>query len=106
MPKVTFIEYNGTEHKVSVEDGMTMMNAAVENFVPGIDGDCGGACACGTCHVIVDSEWIPKIPPSSKVEQSMLRLTPEVEEGSRLACQIEIGNELDGLVVRLPEFQM
>lgn len=106
MGKVTFIEHNGTAHEVELEYGQPLMQIAVDNMVPGIDADCGGECACGTCHVIVEPAWLGKTGPLSDDEQQMLDMTPEKAASSRLACQITASEELDGLVVRLPEFQM
>jgi len=106
MTKVVFVEHDGSEHAVDVENGTSLMQAAVNNLVPGIDADCGGECSCATCHVIVTEEWSAKVGGPSAPEASMLELTPERSPSSRLACQIEIKDELDGLRVRLPEFQM
>ena len=107
MGSITFIEHDGTEHVVDIEEGQTLMQTAVDNLVPGIDADCGGSCACGTCHVIVEPAWIAKTgAPSTDDEIQMLDLTPERAETSRLACQIQTSPDMDGMVVRLPEFQM
>lgn len=106
MTRVVFVEHDGCEHAVEVEDGVSLMQAAVNNLVPGIDADCGGECSCATCHVIVAEEWTDKVGKPGASEASMLELTPERTPSSRLACQIELRVELDGLVVRLPEFQM
>ena len=105
MPKITYIEHNGTEHVVDAEDGVSVMEAAVKNMVPGIDADCGGACACATCHVYVDEAWREKTGKPEAMEESMLDFAYEPNETSRLSCQIKISADLDGLVVRLPEFQ-
>jgi len=105
MPKITYIEQNGTEHAVDAEEGVSVMEAAVKNMVPGIDADCGGACACATCHVYVDDAWAGKIGKPEAMEESMLDFAYEPKENSRLSCQIKISAELDGLIVRLPEFQ-
>lgn len=106
MASITFVEHDGTEHVVDVEDGKSLMQTAMDNFVPGIDADCGGACACGTCHVIVDKAWIEKTGHASEEENLMLDMTPEKADTSRLSCQIQATEEMDGMVVRLPEFQM
>ncbi len=106
MPKITFIEFDGTEHQVEAPAGGSVMRAAIDNLVPGIDADCGGECSCATCHVIVDPAWADKVGEPSDMEESMLSLAPETSDTSRLSCQIEISDSLDGLVVRLPEFQM
>ena len=105
MAKITYIEHDGTEHVVDVKNGLTVMEGAVKNNSPGIDADCGGACACATCHVYVEPEWLERLGPQSDLEQSMLDFAEDVRPASRLACQIKITGELDGLVVRLPESQ-
>jgi 2Fe-2S ferredoxin len=105
MPKITYIEATGKEHVIDVAAGMTVMEGAVKHNVPGIDADCGGACACATCHVYVDPAWASKTGESSGMEQSMLDFANEVEPTSRLSCQIKVTAELDGLVVRLPKSQ-
>lgn len=105
MPKITYIEHNGKEHVIDVASGMTVMEGAVKHNVPGIDADCGGACACATCHVYVDAAWADKTGESSGMEQSMLDFANDVEPTSRLSCQIKVTEELDGLVVRLPSSQ-
>lgn len=106
MGSITFIEHDGTEHVAEIEEGKSLMQAALDNGVPGIDADCGGSCACGTCHVIVDPKWLSQTGSASEVELQMLDLTPEREETSRLSCQVELSESMDGMVVRLPEFQM
>ena len=105
MVKVTFTEHDGTVHEAEGQAGLTVMETAVKNNVPGIDADCGGACACATCHVYVDGDWAPKTGSPSPMEESMLDFASEREETSRLSCQIKLTAELDGLAVRLPEFQ-
>ena len=105
MPKITFIEFDGTAHEVDVPAGGSVMEAAVSNNVPGIDADCGGACACATCHVYVDQAWLDKTGDKSAMEESMLDFAENVEPNSRLSCQIKVSDALDGLVVRLPESQ-
>jgi 2Fe-2S ferredoxin len=106
MGHMTFIEHDGTQHEVEIEANKSLMQHAADNMVPGIDADCGGECACGTCHVIVDDEWFAKTGKITSSEQQMLEMTPDGAPTSRLACQIEITDALDGLMVRLPEFQM
>ncbi|WP_420194965.1 2Fe-2S iron-sulfur cluster-binding protein [Marinobacter sp. GH_1] len=106
MGQITFIEHNGTTHVVEIAEGQTLMQTAVDNGIPGIDADCGGACACGTCHVIVDQDWIQATGNINADEQGMLGLTPEKTDTSRLSCQVTVSEALDGLIVRLPEFQM
>ncbi|MGD9660391.1 MAG: 2Fe-2S iron-sulfur cluster-binding protein [Porticoccaceae bacterium] len=106
MPKIIFVSTDNEEHPVFVDSGISAMEAAVQNLVPGIDGDCGGAAACGTCHVYVDAPWLEKIGPANPgIEQEMLSLTDNAEENSRLSCQIVIDDELDGLVLRMPTHQ-
>ena len=107
MPKVTYIEFNGTPHEVEVPVGLSVMRGAVNNGVPGIDADCGGECACATCHVYIDPAWRERIgvPEAESMEESMLSFAAVREENSRLSCQITMTEELDGLVVRMPEGQ-
>ena len=106
MPTVTYITASGEEHIVDVPVGTSCMEGAVQNLVPGIDGDCGGAAACGTCHVYVDAAWADKAgTPDADLEKQMLELTDDAATNSRLACQIFITEELDGLVLRMPEGQ-
>ena len=105
MPKITFIEHSGAEHVVDADVGLSVMEAAVRNSVPGIDADCGGACACATCHVYVDAAWVEKTGKPEAMEESMLDFAHEPKENSRLSCQINMTADLDGLIVRLPEFQ-
>ncbi|MEM1397455.1 MAG: 2Fe-2S iron-sulfur cluster-binding protein [Pseudomonadota bacterium] len=105
MAKIIYIESNGSEHTVESAAGVSVMEAAVKNMVPGIDGDCGGACACATCHVYVDDAWIAKTGEKESMEESMLDFAYEPKENSRLSCQITITDDLDGLIVRLPEQQ-
>ena len=103
--KVTYIEHDGTEREVMVEEGINLMDAALDNMVPGIDGDCGGVCACATCHVRVDPDWANKLPAMEDTENAMLELADARDDRSRLACQIIAAPELDGLVVHTPEGQ-
>ncbi len=107
MPSVTYIEFNGTEHRVEVPLGTSVMRGAVDNNVPGIDADCGGECACATCHVYVEGEWLDKtgVPDSGSQEAAMLSFAAVAEPNSRLSCQIRMREELAGLVVRMPEGQ-
>ncbi|MEM1163216.1 MAG: 2Fe-2S iron-sulfur cluster-binding protein [Pseudomonadota bacterium] len=107
MPKIIFIEHNGTSHEVDVNEGLTVMEGAVSNNIPGIDADCGGACACSTCHVYVDAGWVDKIPGKEDMEIDMLDFAFEPdEETSRLTCQIKVTADLDGLVLKMPEKQI
>ena len=105
MPKIKYIEHNGKEHEVEVPVGLSVMEGAVKNLVPGIDADCGGACACATCHVYVQEPWLAKLPPKSDMEETMLDFAQELEPNSRLSCQIKVTPELDGLVVKTPKSQ-
>ena len=105
MAKVTYIQANGTEHVLDITPGQTVMEGAVKNGVPGIDADCGGACACATCHVYIDQAWSAKTGVRNDMEASMLDFAENVEENSRLSCQIKIDPSLDGLIVRLPASQ-
>ena len=105
MAKITYIQHDGTEHVVEVKPGLTVMEGAVKNNVPGIDADCGGACACATCHVYVDQAWKDKTGSPSVMEESMLDFAEGVDPTSRLSCQIKVTAELDGLIVRMPEHQ-
>ncbi len=105
MAKITFIEHDGTRHEVDAQNGMSVMEAAVKNMVPGIDADCGGACACATCHVYVEPEWQEQSGKRSEMEEDMLDFAFDVRDNSRLSCQIKVSDALDGLTVRVPEKQ-
>jgi 2Fe-2S ferredoxin len=107
MAKITFIEHDGNEHIVDVPAGLTVMEAARDNGVPGIDGDCGGACACSTCHVYIDPAWVERLPAKDAMEEDMLdfALNPDPVT-SRLTCQIRVTDDLDGLRVKMPERQI
>ena len=105
MAKITYIEFDGTEHVVDVKNGLSVMEGAVKNNIPGIDADCGGACACATCHVYVDPAWTEAAGERSEMEESMLDFADGVKDNSRLSCQIKVTDALDGLIVRLPEAQ-
>ncbi|HKD23997.1 MAG TPA: 2Fe-2S iron-sulfur cluster-binding protein [Rhizomicrobium sp.] len=105
MPHVTYIEHSGARRTVEVANGLSVMEGAVGHGVPGIDGDCGGACACATCHVYVDPSWAECIPPASELEMGMLEMAVEPTAFSRLACQIRVAPALDGLVVTTPKSQ-
>mgnify|MGYP002883266632 CR=1 FL=1 len=100
-------EFNGTEHIVEVATGMTVMEGARDNNIPGIEADCGGACACSTCHVYVDPPWVDKLPAMEDMEEDMLdfAFSPD-SKTSRLTCQIQVNDSLDGLIVRMPEKQI
>lgn len=105
MPKITYIEHGGKEHVVDADVGMTVMEAAVKNQVPGIEAECGGACSCATCHVYVRDEWKEKTGEPDEMEEDMLDFAFDVRPNSRLSCQIQITEDLDGLVVEVPEKQ-
>jgi len=105
MAKITFIQHNGTEQTVEGVPGMSVMETAVKAMVPGIDADCGGACACATCHVYVDEAWVEKAGKRAEMEEDMLDFAFDVRPNSRLSCQIRVTEALDGLVVRVPEKQ-
>ncbi|MET9327151.1 2Fe-2S iron-sulfur cluster-binding protein [Tsukamurella sp. NPDC003166] len=106
MLTVTFVEHDGTVHDVDLVEGESLMEIATSNGVPGIDGDCGGESACGTCHIIVDQEWIGITGKRSDDESQMIEMSPECVPNSRLACQVRAQAELDGILVHLPEYQM
>jgi len=107
MPKITYIEHGGSEHRVDVPPGLSVMRGAIDNNIPGIDADCGGQCACATCHVYVDSGWLALTgtPVPGSQEASMLSFAALAQPNSRLSCQITVSEALDGLIVRLPEGQ-
>ena len=105
MAKVTYIENNGKSHTIDVPNGLSAMEGAVQNNVPGIDADCGGSCACATCHIYVDKNWFDKLPTKENAEEDMLDMAYEPNKFSRLACQITVTDDLDGLVLKLPSKQ-
>ena len=105
MPKITYVSHGGQSLSVDAAIGMTVMRAAVMNGVPGIDADCGGSCACGTCHVFVDPAWADRLPAPTSAESDTLDLVSDLEPTSRLSCQIDVTAELDGLIVRTPARQ-
>ena len=105
MPKITYLEKNGKSHTIDVSNGLTVMEGAIQNDIPGIDADCGGGMACATCHVYVKEEWLDKIPKKEDGEEDMLDMAYEPKKNSRLSCQIIVTDDLDGLVVNLPERQ-
>ena len=106
MAKITYIEHNGKSHTISVDNGLTVMEGAVQNDVPGIDADCGGSMACATCHVYVKEDWLNKINSKSEGEDVMLDQAFEPKSNSRLSCQLVVSDQLDGLIVNLPEKQV
>ena len=105
MPKINYIEHNGKTHVVEVLNGLSVMEGAVQNNIPGIDADCGGSCACATCHVYVDEKWFNKLPNKENAEEDMLDMAFEPKKYSRLTCQITVIDDLDGLVVKMPSKQ-
>ena len=105
MVKITFIEFDKTEHTIDADEGMSLMEVALQNSVPGIDADCGGACACATCHVYVDKSWVEKTGEAEQMEQDMLDFAFDVTEQSRLSCQVKVTDDLDGIIINLPEKQ-
>ena len=105
MTKITYIAFDGARFDVEAQNGSTVMENAIRNSVPGIEAECGGACACATCHVYVDEEWTDRVGPPQAMEEDMLDFAWEPQQNSRLSCQIVVSDELDGLVVRVPEHQ-
>ena len=105
MAKITYIENNGTSHTVDVAEGLTVMEGAVQNNIPGIDADCGGGMACATCHVYVKDDWFNKIPKKEDGEDDMLDMAFEPKKNSRLSCQLIVSDDLDGLIVNIPSKQ-
>ena len=105
MAKITYIEYSGKRHTIEVQNGLTVMEGAVQNNIPGIDADCGGSMACATCHVYVKEEWFNKLPKKEDGEEDMLDMAYEPQKFSRLSCQLIVSDELEGLVVNLPAKQ-
>ncbi|MEJ0013326.1 MAG: 2Fe-2S iron-sulfur cluster-binding protein [Bauldia sp.] len=105
MAKITYIDTTGTRHEVEAENGSTVMENAIRNGVPGIEAECGGACACATCHVYVDEAFKEIVGPPEPMEEDMLDFAFDVRPNSRLSCQIRVRDALDGLVVTVPERQ-
>ena len=105
MAKITFITYDNKNHTVDVQNGLTVMEGAVQNDIPGIDADCGGGMACATCHVYVKDEWFDKLTPKEDGEEDMLDMAFEPKTNSRLSCQIVVSDEIDGLEVNIPSKQ-
>jgi 2Fe-2S ferredoxin len=105
MPKINFTDFAGTTRTVDADTGSTVMEAAIRNNIPGIEAECGGACACATCHVYVGEDWRAKVGEPSPMEEDMLDFGYDVKPNSRLSCQIKVTPELDGLVVTTPEKQ-
>ena len=105
MPTVTFVENNGQCHEIQASSGLSLMRAAIDHQVPGIDADCGGQCGCATCHVYVQAPWLERLSTPTPMERDMLGFTAEPRDNSRLACQIMVTEALDGLLVSLPDGQ-
>ncbi|WP_316860062.1 2Fe-2S iron-sulfur cluster-binding protein [uncultured Cohaesibacter sp.] len=105
MPKVTYIAFDGTKYEVEAKTGSTVMETAIKNGIPGIEAECGGACSCATCHVYVDPQWTAVTGEPSAMEEDMLDFAQDANETSRLSCQIKIDDNLDGLIIRIPESQ-
>tara|TARA_B110000014_G_scaffold241356_1_gene210105 strand:+ start:276 stop:644 length:369 start_codon:yes stop_codon:yes gene_type:complete len=106
MTKITYIQNNKKSHSIDVANGLSVMEGAVQNNIPGIDADCGGSMACATCHVYVKEEWFNKLPPKEDGEEDMLDMAFEPKKNSRLSCQLIVTDQLEGLVVNLPEKQI
>ena len=106
MAKITYIEFNGTAHTADVASGLSVMEGAISNNIPGIEAECGGACSCATCHVYVDPAWTDVTGSPQHLEEDMLECAMDLHDNSRLSCQIEVSDELDGLIVRMPELQI
>jgi 2Fe-2S ferredoxin len=105
MPKIVYVEINGTEHEVEVANGTTLMEGAINHMVPGIEGDCGGLCACATCHVYIPEDWQGYCGEPDELERNILDFAFDVQDNSRLCCQIKVSDELDGIRVLMPERQ-
>ena len=105
MAKITYITHSGESFDVEADTGSTVMEAALKNSVPGIDAECGGACACATCHVYVDDAWVAKTGKAEAMEEDMLDFAHEIQPSWRLSCQMRVTDELDGLIIRIPETQ-
>ncbi len=106
MTKIIYIEHNGQKHEIEVANGLTVMEGAVQNNIPGIDADCGGGMSCATCHIYVKEDWYPKLQNKEPGEDDMLDQAFEPKANSRLSCQVTVSDELNGLVVHLPEKQV
>ena len=105
MTKIVYIEHSGKSHSINVQNGLTVMEGAIQNNIPGIDADCGGSMACATCHVYVKEEWFDKLSKKEDGEEDMLDMAFEPNKFSRLSCQLTVTDELDGLIVQLPSKQ-
>ena len=105
MPKITYKDFQGNSKTIEVENGLTVMEGAIQNNIPGIDADCGGSMACATCHVYVEEKWLNKLPKAEDAEVDMIDMAYDPKKNSRLSCQLIVTNELDGLIVTTPEKQ-
>ena len=105
MAKIKYIEHNGNQHEIDVANGLSVMEGAIQNDIPGIDADCGGGMACATCHVYVKEDWFNKLPKKEEGEEDMIDMAFEPNKFSRLSCQLTVTDELDGLTVQLPSKQ-
>jgi len=105
MTKIVYIEHDGKSHSIDVQNGLTVMEGAIQNNIPGIDADCGGSMACATCHVYVEEKWLDKLPKAEEAEVDMIDMAFEPKKNSRLSCQLIASDELDGLIVTTPKKQ-
>ena len=105
MPKITYIDQKGNSKTIEVESGLSVMEGAIQNNIPGIDADCGGSMACATCHVYVEEKWLDKLPKAEDAEVDMIDMAYEPKKNSRLSCQITVSDDLDGLIVNIPSKQ-
>lgn len=105
MARITYIEPDGSERLIDVKAGLSLMEGAINNGVNGIEADCGGVCACATCHIYVDADWIAAAGPRTDIEEAMLDLANEVRDNSRLSCQVKVTDDMDGLILSIPEEQ-
>ena len=105
MPKITYKDSSGGSKTIDVENGLTVMEGAIQNEIPGIDADCGGSMACATCHVYVEEKWFNKLPKAEDAEVDMIDMAFDPKKNSRLSCQIIVSDEIDGLIVTTPEKQ-
>ena len=106
MPKITYQDYKGDSKTIEVEKGLSVMEGAIQNDIPGIDADCGGSMACATCHVYVEEKWLDKLPKAEEAEIDMIDMAFEPKKNSRLSCQLMVSDQFEGLVVNLPEKQV
>ena len=105
MAKITYIEHSGKSHTIEVQNGLTVMEGAIQNNIPGIDADCGGSMACATCHVYIKENWFNKLPKKEDGEEDMLDMAHKPNKFSRLSCQLTVSDKLEGMIVNLPEKQ-